>query len=96
MSTYGEKTTQALSAFLNVPCPGLGDIVIGDPCDQSGNITEEFGTWIDSVEQADLSCDEVKASFQIHIYFLPEIKSLTRDKSLDDVKINLKSQNSKV
>ena len=77
LSTHGEKPTQALSAFLNVMCPGLGGIVIGDPCDMSGNITEGFGYWIDAIEQADLSCDEAKAGFQIHIYLLPDLDQVT-------------------
>ena len=63
LSTHGEKPTQALSAFFDVMCPGLGGIAIGEPCDLSGNITEEFGDLIDEIEQADLSCDEAKAGF---------------------------------
>ena len=58
-------------------CPGLSGIVIGDPCDMSGNITEEFGDWIDEIEQADLSCDEAKAGFQIHIFLLPNVGQVT-------------------
>ena len=69
-------------------CPGLGGIVIGespengDPCDTSGKFifdytTEEFGGWIDDIEQADLSCDEAKAGFQIHIYLLPDLNQVT-------------------
>ena len=73
LSTHGEKTIQALSAFFDVMCPGLSGIVIGDPCDMSGNLTEWFGGWIDAIEQTDLSCDEAKAGFQIHIYLLPDL-----------------------
>ena len=73
LSTHGEKTMQAVSAFFNEMCPGLGGIIIGDPCDISGKYilyytTEEFGGMIDEIEQADLSCDEAKAGFQIQIY----------------------------
>ena len=94
LSIHGEKTMQAVSAFFNEMCPGLGGIVIVDPTesvggtDISGNITDwEIGSWIELIEQADLSCDETKAGFQIHISH----QSWT--KSLDDVKMSLKSRN---
>ena len=79
LSSHGEKTMQAVSAFFNEMCPGLGGIVIVDPADISGNITDwKIGTWIDLIEQADLSCDETKAGFQIQIYLLPDLKQVTR------------------
>ena len=55
-------------------CPGLGGIVIGDPCDTLTDkfifyyTTEEFGGFIDAIEKADLSCDETKPGFQIHVF----------------------------
>ena len=82
LSTHGEKPIQAFLAFFDVICPGLGKIVIGDPCDISGKYilyytTEEFGGMIDEIEQADLSCDEAKAGFQIQIYLLPDLNQVT-------------------
>ena len=82
LATYGEKPTQALSALFNVTCPGLGGIVIKDSIhisDKIGRIwtAKQIGDMIDVIEQADLSCDEAKAGFQIHIYLLPDLNQVT-------------------
>ena len=83
MPTYGEKPIEAFSAFFNVICPGLGGIVIGNSSDTSGNVgrgiwtAEAVGQVIEVVEKADLSCDEAKAGFQIHIYLLPDVNQVT-------------------
>ena len=74
---HGEKPIEALSAFFNVFCPELGDIVIGDPTDQSGNFTQTLEGMINMAELADLSCDETKAGFQIHIYILSDLSQVT-------------------
>ena len=79
-STYGEIPTQALSAYFNVMCPGLGGFeYYMDPCgyDLRVSAIDSFGELIDIIEQADLSCDETKAGFQIHIYLLPELNQVT-------------------
>ena len=77
LSTHGEKVKQAVSAGFKVMCPGLGGIVIGDSADNSADITQGVEAWIDTIEEADLSCDETKAGFQIHIYLLPDLNQVT-------------------
>ena len=77
MPTHGEKPIEALSAFFHVMCPGLGGIVIGVSNDYSGDIAEYFGDVIDRIEETDLSCDETKAGFQIHIYLLLDFNQVT-------------------
>ena len=77
MSTHGEKPLEALSAIYNVICPGLGGIVIGLSTDYSDDIAFIFGEVIDRIEEPDLSCDETKAGFQIHIYLLPDLNQDT-------------------
>ena len=78
LSTHGEKTMQAVSAFFNEMCPGLGGIVSVDPTDISGKINDwQVGSWIELIENADLSCDETKAGFQIHVYLLTDLNQVT-------------------
>ena len=76
MPTYGEEPIEAFSAFFNVVCPGLGGIVIG-ASNYSSEIAEYFEEVIDRIEETDLSCDETKAGFQIHIYLLPDLNQDT-------------------
>ena len=83
LATHGEKSMQAISAGFNVMCPELGGIVIGNSSDTSGNAgrgiwtAEAVGQVIEVVEKADLSCDEAKAGFRIHIYLLPNFDQVT-------------------
>ena len=77
MPTYGEKPIEAFSAFFNVICPGLGGIVIGVSNNFSGYIAEYFGIMLNRIDGTDLSCDETKAGFQIHIYLLLDLNQVT-------------------
>ena len=54
-------------------CPGFGDFkYYMEPCgyDLRVSAIDSFGDLMDIIEQADLSCDETKASIQIHVYLM--------------------------
>ena len=72
VSAHGEKPKQAISAAFDVMCPGLGGIVNGASNDESGEIVQGLGDLISVIEGTEMSCDEVKAGFQIYIYLLPD------------------------
>jgi len=66
VSTYGQISIEAFQAAFDVLCPDY-EIVAGASTDASGEIVEVVGELYNVIEEADLSCDEAKAGFQIHL-----------------------------
>ena len=66
VSTYGQISIEAFQAVFDVICPDY-KIVAGASTDASGEIVEVVGKLYNVIEDADLSCDEAKAGFQIHL-----------------------------
>ena len=66
VSTYGQISIEAFQAAFDVLCPETDRIVAGASTDASGGLVEVVGELYNVIEEADLSCDEAKAGFQIH------------------------------
>ena len=68
VSTYGQISIEAFQAAFDVLCPETDRIVAGASTDASGGLVEVVGELYNVIEEADLSCDEAKAGFQILIF----------------------------